>query len=75
MEEKQFTRGWLVLQENGRYGAITKEFSSGTPVEVFVDGYIVKGTIEYSWDNQEYYLLGDNDKYYKLKNDMEILFY
>ena len=26
--DKQFTRGWLVLQANGRYGAITKEFTS-----------------------------------------------
>ena len=57
--EKQLTRGWLVLQDNKRFGAITKEFNSGTP----------------SWENEEYYLLGDDDKYYKLKNDMEILFY
>lgn len=75
MEEKQFTRGWLVLQDNNRFGAITKEFTSGTPVEVFINGYIVKGTIEYSWDKQEYYLLGDDNKYYELKNGMEILFY
>ena len=73
--DKQFTRVWLVLQDNNRFGAITKEFSSGTPVEVFVNGYIVKGTIEYSWDNEEYYLLGNDNKYYELKNGMEILFY
>lgn len=73
--EKQFTRGWLVLQDNGRYGAITREFTSGTPVEVFIEGKLIKGVIEYSCDNEEYYLLGDDDKYYKLKNDMEILFY
>ena len=73
--EKQLNRGWIVKQENGRLGAITKEFTSGTPVEVFINGYIKKGTIEYSWDNQEYYLLGEDKEYYKLKNDMEILFY
>ena len=73
--DKQFTRGWLVLQDNNRFGAITKEFTSGTSVEVFINGYIVKGTIEYSWDKQEYYLLGDDNKYYELKNGMEILFY
>lgn len=73
--EKQLTRGWLVLQDNGRYGAITKEFNSGTTVEVFIEGKLIKGTIEYSWENEEYYLLGDDDVYYKLKNDMEILFY
>lgn len=73
--EKQFNRGWLVLQDNGRFGAITKEFTSGTAVEVFINGYIVKGTIEYSWNNEEYYLLSDDNKYYELKNDMEILFY
>lgn len=73
--EKQFNRGWLVLQDNGRFGAITKEFTSGTSVEVFINGYIVKGTIEYSWNNEEYYLLSDDNKYYELKNDMEILFY
>ena len=73
--EKQLTRGCLVLQDNGKYGAITKEFNSGIPVEVFIEGKLIKGTIEYSWENEEYYLLGDDDKYYKLKNDMEILFY
>ena len=73
--EKQLNRGWLVLQDNWRYGAITIEFSSGTTVEVFIEGKLIKGTIEYSWENQEYYLLGDDDVYYKLKNDMEILFY
>lgn len=73
--EKQLTRGWLVLQDNGRYGAITKEFNSGSAVEVFIEGKLIKGVIEYSWENQEYYLLGDDDVYYKLKNDMEILFY
>lgn len=73
--EKQLTRGWLVLQDNKRFGAITKEFSSGTPVEVFIEGKLIKGTIEYSWENEEYYLLGDDNVYYKLKNNMEILFY
>lgn len=73
--EKQLTRGWLVLQDNKRFGAITKEFNSGMPVEVFIEGKLIKGTIEYSWENEEYYLLSDDDKYYKLKNDMEILFY
>lgn len=73
--EKQLTRGWLVLQDNKRFGAITKEFNSGMPVEVFIEGKLIKGVIEYSWENEEYYLLGDDDKYYKLKNDMEILFY
>lgn len=73
--EKQLTRGWLVLQDNGRFGAITKEFSSGTTAEVFIEGKLIKGTIEYSWENEEYYLLGDDDVYYKLKNNMEILFY
>lgn len=73
--EKQLTRGWLVLQDNGRFGAITKEFSSGTTVEVFIEGKLIKGTIEYSWENEEYYLLSNDNKYYKLKNDMEILFY
>ncbi|MBQ8902460.1 MAG: DUF5348 domain-containing protein [Bacilli bacterium] len=75
MEEKQFTRGWLVLQDNNRFGAITKEFTSGTPVEVFINGKLVKGTIEFNWDSQSYYLLGEDNKSYKLKNDMEILFY
>ena len=75
MEEKQFTRGWLVLQDNNRFGAITKEFTSGTPVEVFIKGKLIKGAIEYSWDNQEYYLLSDDNKYYKLENGMEVLFY
>ena len=73
--EKQLTRGWLVLQDNKRFGAITKEFSSGTQVEVFIEGKLIKGTIEYSWENEEYYLLGDDNKYYELKNNMEILFY
>ena len=49
--EKQFTRGWLVLQDNNRFGAITKEFTSGTPVEVFIKGKLIKGAIKYSWDN------------------------
>ena len=52
--EKQLTRGWLVLQDNGKYGAITKEFNSGIPVEVFIEGKLIKGTIEYSWENEEY---------------------
>ena len=69
--EKQLTRGWLVLQDNKRFGAITKEFNSGSPVEVFIEGKLIKGTIEYSWENEEYYLLSDDNKYYKLKNDME----
>lgn len=73
--EKQLTRGWLVLQDNKRFGAITKEFNSGSLVEVFIEGKLIKGTIEYSWENEEYYLLSDDNKYYKLKNDMEILFY
>ena len=73
--EKQLTRGWLVLQDNKRFGAIPKEFSSGTTVEVFIEGKLIKGTIEYSWENEEYYLLGDDNKYYELKNNMEILFY
>ena len=73
--EKQLTRGWLALQDNKRLGAITKEFNSGIPVEVFIEGKLIKGTIEYSWENEEYYLLSDDNKYYKLKNDMEILFY
>ena len=73
--EKQLTRGWLALQDNKRLGAITKEFNSGMPVEVFIEGKLIKGTIEYSWENEEYYLLSDDNKYYKLKNDMEILFY
>ena len=73
--EKQLTRGWLVLQDNKRFGAITKEFNSGSPVEVFIEGKLIKGVIEYSWENEEYYLLSDDNKYYKLKNDMEILFY
>lgn len=70
-------RGFLILQDNGRFGVVTRELTCGTPVEVFINGYIVAGTIEYRTDWEtgqgEYYLLSDDKTAYTLTNDMEIL--
>lgn len=74
--EKQLKRGHLILQDNKRYGIITKELTSGTPIEAFINGKLVKGSIEYRFIDCEgqYYLLGDDDICYSLKNGIEVLF-
>lgn len=78
--EKKLNRGNLILQDNDRLGAITKEFTCGSPVEVFIDGQLIKGTIEWRFDwssngEASYYLLGEDKNSYSLKDGMEVLFY
>ncbi|MGL5765424.1 MAG: DUF5348 domain-containing protein [Sarcina sp.] len=72
-------RGYLVLQDNGRFGAITKEFTCGHPIKAFIDGVLIEGAIEgrFNWDNNgehEYYLLGDDGNSYSLSDKIEVLF-
>lgn len=69
------TRGFLTLQTNGRFGVVIKELTCGTPVRVFIDGELIKGTIEYrlTENGGEYYLYCNKDKSYSLRNYMEIL--
>ncbi|MGL5711549.1 MAG: DUF5348 domain-containing protein [Paraclostridium sp.] len=72
-------RGYLVLQDNGRFGAITTEFTCGSPIQAFIDGKLIEGRIEgrVNWENNgefEYYLLADDGEAYSLKNGIEVLY-
>lgn len=77
--DKKLNRGYLILQDNDRLGAITREFTCGSPVEVFIDGELIKGTIEcrFDWSSNgeaSYYLLGADKKSYSLKDGMEVIY-
>lgn len=74
-------RGFLIKKDNDRYGIVVHELSCGEPIQAFINGELIKGSIEgRRADNgsrfyeNEYYLLGDNGKSYSLKNGIEVLF-
>lgn len=65
-------RGFLIKKDNGRYGIIVTELTSGEPIQIFIDGELKKGRIEHN--GKDYIFIDDKNKSYDLKNNMEVLF-
>lgn len=59
--------GTLRHNSSGRYELEDEYyFTSGEPIEIFVNDTWLKGRIEYSHDHEDYYFLGEHGNIYNL---------
>ncbi|MGL5189765.1 MAG: DUF5348 domain-containing protein [Paraclostridium sp.] len=65
-------RGHLIKKDNGRYGIIVTELTSGEPVQIFIDGKLLDGRIEHK--GNDYCFIDKNNNIHKLNDGMEVLF-
>lgn len=65
-------RGHLIKKDNGRYGVIVTELTSGQPIEVFINDKLYKGRLEHN--GKDYYFLDNNNKAHTLSDGIEVLF-